>query len=165
MIGGIVAHLPALTAIGSSTVNSYRRLMDVGFWTPLQANWGYQNRTSALRISSPDRMEYRSVDSLVNPYLMAATLLKAIDDGITNRIDPGPPEQRDPSEFDLSEGSEALPRTLHEALLALENDAVVRGALTGDLYDIYTHYKHDEWERFLATVTEWDFDMYLDWLP
>ena len=31
-IGGIVKHLGGLTAIGCSTVNSYRRLWDTGFW-------------------------------------------------------------------------------------------------------------------------------------
>ena len=30
-IGGVMKHLGALTAIGSSTVNSYRRLWDQGF--------------------------------------------------------------------------------------------------------------------------------------
>ena len=34
-IGGIVKHLGALTAIGCSTVNSYRRLWDTGFWAPV----------------------------------------------------------------------------------------------------------------------------------
>ena len=33
-IAGIMKHLPALTALGSSTVNSYRRLWDQGFWAP-----------------------------------------------------------------------------------------------------------------------------------
>ena len=70
-IGGVVKHVGALTAFGSSTVNSYRRLWDTGFWAPVYADWGYQNRTCALRISAPGRFEYRSVDSTVNPYLMA----------------------------------------------------------------------------------------------
>ena len=39
-IAGIMKHLPALTAIGSSTVNSYRRLWDQGFWAPVYADWG-----------------------------------------------------------------------------------------------------------------------------
>ena len=39
-VGGIVNHLDALTAIGCSTVNSYRRLWDVGFWAPVFAYWG-----------------------------------------------------------------------------------------------------------------------------
>ena len=54
-IGGIVEHLGALTAIGSSTVNSYRRLWDTGFWAPVFADWGFQNRTTGLRISAPGR--------------------------------------------------------------------------------------------------------------
>jgi glutamine synthetase len=82
VVGGIVKHLGALTAIGSSTVNSYRRLWDTGFWAPVFADWGYQNRTTGLRISAPGRFEYRSVDSMVNPHLMAAAILKAADDGI-----------------------------------------------------------------------------------
>ena len=67
VVGGIVEHLAALTAIGASTVNSYRRLWDTGFWAPVFADWGYQNRTTGLRVSAPGRFEYRSVDSMVNP--------------------------------------------------------------------------------------------------
>ena len=33
------------------------------------------------------------------------------------------------------------------------------------MYRVYTQYKNDEWERFLATVTEWDLKTYLDCLP
>ena len=68
-IGGIIKHLGALTAITAPTVNSYRRLWDTGFWAPVFADWGFQNRTTALRVSAPGRFEYRSVDSAVNPYL------------------------------------------------------------------------------------------------
>ena len=39
-IGGVMQHLQALTAIGSPTVNSYRRLWDTGFWAPVFADWG-----------------------------------------------------------------------------------------------------------------------------
>ena len=80
-IGGIVAHLGALTAIGCSTVNSYRRLWDTGFWAPVFSDWGFQNRTTGLRVSAPGRFEYRAVDAMVNPHLMAAALIKAMDDG------------------------------------------------------------------------------------
>ncbi len=82
-IGGVIEHLPALTAIDCSTVNSYRRLWDAGFWAPVYSDWGYQNRTCGLRVSAPGRFEYRAVDSMVNPYLMAAALLKAFDDGLS----------------------------------------------------------------------------------
>ncbi len=44
-IGGVVHNLQALTAVGCSTVNSYRRLWDTGFWAPVFADWGFQTRT------------------------------------------------------------------------------------------------------------------------
>ncbi len=47
-----------------------------------------------MRVSAPGRFEYRAVDSMVNPYLMAGAILKAADDGIKNKIDPGKPEER-----------------------------------------------------------------------
>ena len=90
-IGGIVKHLGALTAIGCSTVNSYRRLWDTGFWAPVFSDWGFQNRTTGLRVSAPGRFEYRAVDAMVNPHLMAAALIKAMDDGLKNNLDPGAP--------------------------------------------------------------------------
>ena len=86
-IGGIVQHLRALTAIGSPTVNSYRRLWDTGFWAPVFADWGFQNRTTGLRVSAPGRFEYRSVDSMVNPYLMGSTILAAAGDGIDKKLE------------------------------------------------------------------------------
>ncbi len=166
VVGGIVKHLGALTAIGCSTVNSYRRLWDTGFWAPIFADWGYQNRTTGLRISAPGRFEYRAVDSMVNPYLMGAAILKAADDGIKNDIDPGPPENRNIYQA-MEEGKEVrrLPMTLGDSLAALKGDEVIRSAMPGEMYRLYDEYKRDEWERFLHTTTEWDMETYLDCLP
>ena len=167
-MGGIMKHLHALTALGCPTVNSYRRLLDLGFWAPVYANWGYQNRTCAVRVSAPGRFECKAVDSSNNPYLVAASLLKAMDDGIKNKIDPGEPEQRniyDVLDEYADRGEKKLPMSLGEALDALEADEVVRSALPGEMWDVYMHYKRDEWEKFLATVTEWDIETYLDCLP
>ena len=165
-IAGVMEHLPALTAIGCSTVNSYRRLWDKGFWAPVYADWGYQNRTCGLRISAHGRFEYRAVDAMVNPYLMASALLRAFDDGIRRKLDPGEPEQRNIYQA-LEEGKQVkrLPMSLGEALDKMEQDEVIRSALPGEMFRVYMHYKRDEWERFLATVTEWDLKMYLDCLP
>ena len=44
-------------------------------------------------------------------------------------------------------------------------DDVIRGALPGDLYRVFMHYKRDEWERYCATVSDWDVEEYLDVLP
>jgi glutamine synthetase len=165
-IGGVLEHLNALTCLTAPTVNSYRRFWDTGFWAPLYADWGFQNRTTALRVSSPDRFEYRSVDSAVNPYLSMAGLIKAMGDGIQRNLDPGPPEERNIYQA-MAEGKQVrkIPMTLGDALTALDADEVLRSALPGDMYRVFMHYKRDEWERFCAAVTDWDVKEYLDILP
>jgi glutamine synthetase len=165
-IGGIMEHLGALTAISSPTVNSYRRLWDTGFWAPVFADWGFQNRTTALRVSAPGRFEYRSVDSAVNPYLSLAALIVAMRDGIENKIDPGDPEERNIYEaMEAGKDVKKIPMTLGEALDQLEADEVVKSALPGDMYRVFMHYKRDEWERHCAQVSDWDVKEYLDVLP
>jgi glutamine synthetase len=165
-IGGLIKHVGALTAIGSSTVNSYRRLWDTGFWAPVYADWGYQNRTCALRISAPGRFEYRSVDSTVNPYLMAGAILKAFDDGINHKLDPGEPEERN-IYVAMAAGKKVkkLPMSLGEALTELDKDETIKSAMPNEMYRVFTHYKRDEWEKFMSTVTDWDLKQYWDYLP
>ena len=48
---------------------------------------------------------------------------------------------------------------------SLEKDEVVRSALPGRLYTVFEHYKRDEWERYLASVTDWEREEYLEVLP
>jgi glutamine synthetase len=165
-IGGILEHLGALTAISASTVNSYRRLWDTGFWAPVFADWGFQNRTTALRVSAPGRFEYRSVDSAVNPYLSLAALIKAMQDGIDRQLDPGPPEERNIYQaLEAGKKVKKIPMTFGDALDALDADEVVKSALPGEMYKVFKHYKRDEWERYCATVSDWDREEYLDVLP
>src|SRR5699024_11359597 len=115
-IGGILEHLDALTCVTAPTVNSYRRLWDTGFWAPIYANWGFQNRTTTLRVSAPGRFEYKATDSSVNPYLSFAALIQAMADGITNSIDPGPPENRDRAEVAAGSAQPQIPMDLGTAL-------------------------------------------------
>jgi len=165
-IGGILEHLGALTAVTASTVNSYRRLWDTGFWAPVFADWGYQNRTTALRVSAPGRFEYRSVDAAVNPYLSMAALIMAMWDGIERRLDPGEPEERNIYEaMEAGKQVRKIPMTFGAALDALEADDVIRSALPGDMERVFMHYKRDEWERYCAQVSDWDVKEYLDVLP
>ena len=117
-------------------------------------------------MSAPGRFEYRSVDSTVNPYLMAAGILQAFDDGITNKMDPGEPEERNIYEA-MKAGKKVakLPMSLGDALDALSKDEVIKSALPGDMYRVFNHYKTDEWEKFMSTVTSWDLQQYWDYLP
>ena len=93
---------------------------------------------------------------------MAGALLKAFDDGIRSKLDPGEPEERNIYEaMEAGKKVKKLPMSLGEALDALEQDEVIKRALPGEMYRVFMHYKRDEWEKFMATVTDWDLELYL----
>ena len=58
-----------------------------------------------------------------------------------------------------------LTHTLGDAIKCVEKDEVVKSALPDEMYRVFMHYKNDEWEKFLSSVTEWDLETYLDVLP
>ena len=64
-----------------------------------------------------------------------------------------------------SEKLERVPDSLGAALEALDADDLIKSAMPGRLYDVFKHYKRDEWERYLAAVTDWERDEYLEVLP
>ncbi|HEV3189741.1 MAG TPA: glutamine synthetase family protein, partial [Polyangiaceae bacterium] len=77
-LGGQLALMPELTALVSPTINSYKRYVP-GVWAPLNASWGVENRTCAIRAipasAKSTRLEHRQPAADINPYIaMAATL-------------------------------------------------------------------------------------------
>jgi glutamine synthetase len=55
--------------------------------------------------------------------------------------------------------------SLGDALIELENDETVKSAMPDEMYRVFNHYKRDEWEKFMSTVTDWDLKQYWDYLP
>ena len=163
----MLEHFPALMCVGNPTVNSYCRMWDTGFWAPIYKNWGWQNRTTTVRVASGGRFEYRGVDSSCNPYLTVATLLRAGLDGVRRELDPGPAPagQHLRPAARRARRSRRCPTAWARRSSALAADEVVRSAMPGRLYKVFNHYKRDEWERYLAAVTDWERDEYLEVLP
>ena len=89
-----------------------------------------------------------------------------MEDGLDRDLDPGPPEERNIYEaMEAGKDVKKIPLSLGEALDALREDEVVKSALPDEMFMVFEHYKRDEWERFMATVTDWDVEEYLDILP
>jgi glutamine synthetase len=167
-LGGLLTHAPALTGLGSPTVNSYKRLLP-GSWAPANIYWGYGNRSGVARIPGVgDRrhIEYRSGDNSCNPALFLAGLLAAGLDGIRNQIDPGPPFQGDvgvmTADEMLAAGLTFLPRTLPEALDALEADEVVAAAVGDVILPHFLSVKRSELATYDLVVHPWERDTYLE---
>ncbi len=161
-LAGLLRHGPALTALGASTVNSYKRFLP-GSWAPTHVMYAYASRAAFIRIPEREtarRLELRIGDPTGNPYLFLAGILAAALDGIEQRLDPGPPM---PGDVGRSGAGDAppLPRTLEQALDRLAKDEVIRSALGSVILDEYLTIKRSEWEAFISHVGSWDRDWYL----
>ena len=55
-----------------------------------------------------------------------------------------------------------LPKTLREAVFALNDDPFFRGAFGAGFVDYYVHIKNAEIERFQAEVSDWEHREYFE---
>ncbi|MEI2263874.1 glutamine synthetase family protein [Erwinia sp. CGal63] len=88
-LAGMIDLMPASMALLAPNVNAYRRFMPEAF-VPLQASWGHNNRTVALRIPCGEaenhRVEYRVAGADANPYLVVAAVLAGILHGLDHQL-------------------------------------------------------------------------------
>jgi glutamine synthetase len=170
-IAGVLKHLPAISAVVSPTVNSYKRLIKQGSmsgstWAPVFVCYGNNNRTNALRIPlGGGRVELRAADSANNPYLGAAMVLSAGLEGIREALDPGEPHTENmyrKSDAELNEmGIKVLPRNLEEAVDAFEADPLSCEVMGEAMYAAYAKFRRDEWESYHNYVSDWERSRYL----
>ncbi|WP_289041404.1 type I glutamate--ammonia ligase [uncultured Aliiroseovarius sp.] len=168
-IGGILKHAKTLNAFTNPTTNSYKRLIP-GFEAPVLRAYSAQNRSGCVRIpwtESPKakRVEARFPDPAANPYLCFAALLMAGLDGIKNKIDPGPAQ--DKNLYDLPpeelEGLDTVCTSLREALDSLDTDhdfLLAGDVFTKDQIDGYLALKWEEVHAYEQTPHPIEYQMY-----
>jgi glutamine synthetase len=167
-IGGLLEHAPAFTAICNPTVNSYKRL--VAAWdAPIYTVWSYRSANALVRVPSPEdgrsRIEVRSADPACNPYLAMAVLLASLAHGIRSHSLPGDPLEG--STYDLNDRERerrrirTLPKSLRQALIELDRNLVVRGALGDHIYHAFRDAKSAEYESYRRAVHPWERAAYL----
>ena len=166
-IGGLLAHLPALTALTCASVNSYRRLAPQT-WASAYTVYGMDNREAAIRICSAMRsdpagsvnLELKPSDSSANPYLALGAYIHAGLDGIRSKLDPGEAVNTDPATMTDTERLRArahrLPESLNAALNALEADELLMEALGPLRRRAYLAVRRAEVEAFAAQSVEYE---------
>ena len=175
-IGGLLTHVKALCAFTNPSTNSYKRLTP-GYEAPVTIGYATSNRSSVIRIpayaKAPEdkRFELRSPDGTCNPYYAYAAILMAGLDGIRNKIDPekagfGP---YDFNLYNLSaeeqKNIKQLPRTLDEALDALEADSeflTAGGVFPQRLIEIWIKNRRAEAARYNQLPHPVEFELYYD---
>ncbi|MDP2673807.1 MAG: type I glutamate--ammonia ligase [Dehalococcoidia bacterium] len=171
-IGGLLKHAGAILAFAAPTTNSYKRLVP-GFEAPVNLVYSARNRSAAARIPmytdhpKHKRIEFRPPDPTCNPYLAFAAMLMAGLDGIANKTDPGPPQDR--NTYEMSEREmrrmKTVPGSLEEALAALERDHefLLKGdVFTKDVIETWIEFKRLEIPKVALRPHPYEFHLYFD---
>jgi glutamine synthetase len=164
-MGGIFQYIKEITCILNPTVNSYKRLGE--FEAPKYIYWGRKNRDALIRIPeivhpSSSRIELRSPDPSVNPYLAFAVVLKAGLEGIKNEIDVGEPIEEDIYSTGKYKDLNSLPSNLKEAVDFLKRSELAKQTL-GPAYKKFIELKEKEVEDYMQReITDWEYKRYFD---
>jgi len=160
-LAGLLAHARASAVFATPTINGYKRYRSYSL-APDRAIWGRDNRGVMIRVlGGPNdpatRLENRIGEPAANPYLYMASQILAGLDGVDRKLDPGPS-----ADTPYEARAEPLPKSLREALGALNDDAFFRQALGAEFVDYYVHIKNAEIDRFQAEVSDWEHREYFE---
>ncbi|MDO1581602.1 glutamine synthetase family protein [Rhizobium oryzicola] len=140
--------------------NSYRRFQP-GSFAPVDIDWGFGHRGTAIRIPDKDgpgaRIEHRVAGADANPYLLLTAILGGMLLGLEQTLDPGP----------ATEPGQPAPgnrRLTHDFLTAVEDFAASSFIedVFGERYQkLYGDTKRKEAITYLRTVSDFDYRTYL----
>jgi len=151
-IAGVLEKAPELTAFLNPIPNSYERLGQ--FEAPKYVSWSYGNRSQLIRIPAAKgdrvRMELRSPDPSVNPYLAFALVISAGLYGMENSLPLPESLNVDLYKADkcITEKLAILPDNLGEALRLAEQSDFIRNTLPQEVLSKFLHLKTEEYKDY-----------------
>jgi glutamine synthetase len=162
---GILAALPALTAVGAPSAASYLRLVP-SHWAGAFQCWGRENREAALRLvtgSTGERdfranLEIKCFDLAANPYLVMGSLIAAGLAGIGEQAFLPTEVIGDPAGLTDQErngrGIRRLPQSLPESANRLATSSLLREAMGEPLFDAFLAVRRAEAALFADAAPE-----------
>jgi glutamine synthetase len=153
-IAGLQTHGPDLMLMFAPNVNSYRRYVS-GSQAPTNLQWGYDNRTTGLRIPASGqaarRVENRVAGADANPYLAIAASLAAGLKGLQDQLQPSEPLAG--NGYDQAHG---LPRSMEAALDKMQHSVMARAMFGDGFVTGYCAVKALELESFQCEISAWE---------
>jgi glutamine synthetase len=160
-IGGCLQHMPDSFAIFAPSFNAYRRFQK-GSHAPTTPNWGYENRTVAVRVPAGStkarRLEHRVPGADANPYLVFAAILAAALDGIERGLSPGAPISGD----GYSQEGPTLPIYMQDALRTFGESSFISAALGPEMQRTFGLTKEQELAEFQRHITSLEYNAYVE---
>ena len=161
-LGGMQQRMAEASICGAATVNAYRRRQPLSF-CPVNASWGLDNRTVALRViegsDSAVRIEKRDAGADCNPYLLMAADIAAGLDGIEGKTEPTAITTGNAYEDD---NAPTIPLDLADAISLARNSGWLRDVLGADQHEIWLQQAERELAFFNQQVTPFETARYLD---
>ena len=160
-MAGIMEHAAEMTAFLNPIQNSYERFGT--FEAPRYVSWSHQNRSQLVRIPAQTgekaRMELRSPDPSLNPYLAFAILLHAGLDGIQRNsvLSEALDVNLYTADTSVISNLTALPGSLEEAVRIASNSSFIHNTLDPALLEKYFMIKKEEILAFDKTANKEDF--------
>jgi glutamine synthetase len=156
-IAGLQTYIPQMMPIFAPNVNSYRRyLRGADGNSPVNIDWGDENRTVGLRIPNATpknrRVENRLPGSDTNPYLVMAGNLLCGYLGIKENLNPRKPVHGRSGE----EADSALPFNLEAALKGMAEADRIREFLGDNFVDGFIATRWAEYEGFKRVISSWE---------
>ena len=158
-IAGLLDHALSTCPMTNPTVNSYKRFTPYQL-APNRVLWGRDNRGAMVRaLMRPGdpaaRVENRVADASANPYFAFAAQIHAGLSGLAaGRTAPAP------TETPYATDDALLPTDLGQALDRFEGCDWVRSAFGSEVQAYVLQLKRAEWERYLASISEWEHQEY-----
>lgn len=163
-LAGQQKFMPELCAMYAQTINAYSRMVP-GFWAPMDATWGVENRTTALRIipgtDSSQRVEFRLGSADANPYLALAAAIGSGLEGIERKLEPE--EQVKGNAYEQTFPSHlALPQTLDAAAYALQQSEVAKDLFGDAFVKHYAATRMWESQQYRKHISDWELKRYFE---
>ena len=161
-IAGCLKLLPDSFLLFAPSFNAYRRFQP-GNHAPTESAWGYDNRTTALRVPASDpkarRIEHRVAGADANPYLVLAAVLAGIWHGIENQLKAPKPIEGNAWETKIT--ADALPISMDDAIAVFKKSKLLSEYLSDEFKTLYLATKQQERDEFARRVTEFELETYL----
>ncbi|WP_299348445.1 glutamine synthetase family protein [uncultured Maritalea sp.] len=160
-LAGLQKRMAEMSLVTSMTPNAYRRRQPYTF-CPMNASWGYDNRTVGLRVidgsDTAVRIEKRDASADCNPYYLLACEIAAGLDGIEAGLKPGPHIEGNAYE---DSNDEPLPLSLDEAVRHAKQSQFMQDVVGKDRLAVIVKQAEREIEFVNKQVTQVETDRYL----
>jgi glutamine synthetase len=169
-LAGVLQYAVPATVFATPTVNGYRRLRPNSL-APDRATWAHDHRGAMIRVlggvdDPATRLENRVGEPAANPYLYMTSQIATGLAGIESRAVLSPP-----SDEPYAAERPLLPKSLPQALDALDSEPLFRRVLGDTFVDYFVKLKRTEAGRYESSLqgkppgdeaSEWEQNEYFD---